>query len=84
MRETLIWWNLRHPNIVPLYGVTPIDSPLLDASLAVKWMRRGSSRRALWKAKEDGMPQEELIRMMFGWVSSLLCESLSLPTETLT
>jgi len=64
--KALLWWNLKHPNITPMYGITPIGDPLCDASIVTKWMERGTTRKVL--RNSEYLSNQERTKLIYGWL----------------
>ncbi|KIJ23201.1 hypothetical protein M422DRAFT_79906, partial [Sphaerobolus stellatus SS14] len=53
-REALLWRTLRHPNIVPFYGIfTHQEASLSGCSLVSKWMENGTMQEYLEQTEKD-------------------------------
>jgi len=69
VRETLLWWDLKHPNIVPLYGITLLGQPLRDPGMVIKWMDFGSTRSFLEDSEEvKDLPTRKRKRLVYDWL----------------
>ncbi|KAJ7673377.1 kinase-like domain-containing protein, partial [Mycena rosella] len=40
-KEVLVWWNLKHENIVPFLGVDSTTFPSPEIAMVTRWMHRG-------------------------------------------
>lgn len=59
-REVMTWKTLRHPNVLPLLGVTIVDKRFAMVS---EWMEHGNIIEFLESVNADRL---KLVRLLFG------------------